>query len=102
MIQNRQRGYSTAGLHLASLLSVLVFTSGCSLYENTDRENFNSKATPQTTASATGTETEPNSTSSSCAIRITRHESGSPIEIHCENEKKIEVPFGQLSGSHSD
>jgi len=91
--QNFDSNITTAGLNLAVLISALLFTTGCSLYENTDRENFNSKATPQTTASAT---------ESSCAIRITRHESGSPIEIHCENEKKIEVPFGQLSGSHSD
>lgn len=73
----------------------LVITSGCSLYENTDRENFNSKAVPQTGNS-------PSAAPESCAIRIARLDRGSPIEIHCENERKIEVPFGQLSGSRSE
>lgn len=64
-------------MHRSNILSVsllstaLLLSLGCSVYSNTDRENFNSRATVQQTAGASCTlEIEPSSKDDSHAAAI--------------------------------
>ena len=58
-----------------------VLLSGCSLYENTDRQNFNSTATAQSPQGAT----PESASSSSCLTHVTHPDGGSSVEVRCED-----------------
>lgn len=78
----RQNRLIATGSTLLALLSLISLLSSCTLYSNTDRENFDARAVPQTP-----TNLVPNSTSapSICVLKTQKLKPGDWLEIVCGN-----------------